>query len=208
MACEMATLKAARLFRLRGSPVFDSVFDADLPSDLQGLKFSNTAQFSLDMQRRFEMKNLLGNTVKAPALAALLENLGVTETPTINPDSGGIHVEKKDLGFSLWLQDPPTILNRAYSSLPKGTPVLADCFYYSEGQDGYKQFAGELPGGLSFSDGHAQIVARLGEPVWKREKNGRPIAAKWNVDGQSIHITYKKDQPGIKTLAFGIVQNF
>jgi hypothetical protein len=155
-----------------------------------------------------EMKNLLGNTVKAPAIAALLKNLGVTETLKINPDSGGVHVEKQDMGFSLWLQDPPTILNPAYSSLPKGTPVLADCFYYSEGQDGYKQFEGELPGGLSFRDGRAQIIAKLGEPVWKREKDGRLIAEKWVVDGQSIHVTYKKDQPGIKILSFGIVQNF
>jgi hypothetical protein len=155
-----------------------------------------------------EIKKLLGNTVKTPAVNALLKNLGVTENLKINPDSGGVHVEKPELGFSLWLQDPPSILNPAYSSLPKGTPVLADCFFYSEGQDGYKQFAGELPGGILFTDGRPEVVAKLGEPIWKREKNGRLIAEKWVIDGQTIHITYKKDQPGVKVLNLGIVQNF
>ena len=36
---------------------------------------------------------------------------------------------------------------------------------YSEGYDGFCQYAGELPAGLSFADGQATAHAKLGEPT-------------------------------------------
>lgn len=154
------------------------------------------------------IKQLLGKSIRTSAAEDLLKDLGVTEVPQINPDSGTAHVERPELGVSLVLVEPPNIMNPVYSKLPKDVPILTTCFYYSQGHDGYTQFPGSLPGGIQFSNTREEIVAKLGEPIWKREKNGRKVAEKWEVEGQSIHVTYKRNQSGILVLSFGIVENF
>jgi hypothetical protein len=154
-----------------------------------------------------EIDKLLGKDMNDPHLQALLDDLQAIGPLETNPDSGGVYVERPALGFCLLLKDPSRILNPLYSDRQSDGPILTTCFYYSEGHAGYSQFSGELPAGVLFTDGRAEVAAKLGEPSWKREKNGRIVAEKWLTNGRSIHLTYSKNQ-GILILAFGIPQDF
>jgi hypothetical protein len=149
--------------------------------------------------------SLLAKSVNTTEVKSLLASLGESAPLKINSDVGGAYVSRQQLGVSLFFQDPPRASNPTYHSLPKGILILYYCFFYSEGHEGYKQFTGKLPRGLSFSDSRDQIIQKLGQPNWKREKQGRTISEGWDNDNRSLHVTYFKDRDGIKILGYGVV---
>jgi len=149
---------------------------------------------------------LLAKDVNTPEVKAFLASLGVTETLQIDPDFGGADVSRPLLGFSLLFKDPARTKSRLAAGLRRGILILTGCFFYSEGHEGYRQFAGKLPRGLSFSDSRDVIIQKLGPPSWKREDEGRTISERWDDDKRSLHITYADNHDGIKLLSFGLTR--
>jgi hypothetical protein len=150
--------------------------------------------------------SLMAKSVNTPEIKTFLADLGETKPLTIDPDFGGADVSRPLLGFSLFFRDPARTKSPVCASLPRGILVLAGCFFYSEGHEGYKQFSGKLPRGLSFSDSRDRIIQALGQPNWKREKEGRTISERWDYDKRSLHITYPKDRDGIKIISFELLR--
>ncbi|GLR13039.1 hypothetical protein GCM10007907_18290 [Chitinimonas prasina] len=71
---------------------------------------------------------------------------------------------------------------------------LSGVFLYAEGKDGYSQFKGNLPMGLSFSIDIKDIGKKLGSPSWVRKREDGSIAAeRWdNAADYRIHFSYSK----------------
>jgi hypothetical protein len=151
-------------------------------------------------------ERLLGKRADTLELKTTLSDLGANELQ-IDPDDGSAYVKCPQYGFSLLFRDPARIKNPVYSSLPRDVPIFMNCFYYSEGHEGYKQFPGPLPRGLAFSDARSAVEQKLGPPSWQRKKEGRIVADRWDSDSRSLHVTYKKTTDTILIISYGLFQN-
>ncbi|NDV73505.1 hypothetical protein [Burkholderia cenocepacia] len=76
-------------------------------------------------------------------------------------------------------------------------------FYNDESYYHHKDYQGNLPLGIVFSDDHAAVVARLGVPCWKFAAHGRAICARWDVGGYWVLVFYSATGPGIKHVQIG-----
>jgi hypothetical protein len=74
---------------------------------------------------------------------------------------------------------------------------------YSDGHEGFSQYAGPLPGGISFSTDRAEVRRRLGVPDRSGEETVMPILGKmppwdtFHVDNLRVHVEYT---PGVKSI--------
>jgi len=77
-------------------------------------------------------------------------------------------------------------------------------FLMGEGKDGYSQFAGELPEGLSFADSPDHVRKVLGPPGFERQASHRPFAhgeiVRYNRLGYSLHIQFRGSGIGIELI--------
>lgn len=76
-------------------------------------------------------------------------------------------------------------------------------FYNDENYYHHKDYQGNLPGSVCFSDDHAAVVARLGQPQWKFVQYGRVVCARWDVEHYWILSFYDLTGYGIKHLQVG-----
>jgi len=153
---------------------------------------------------------LFGRRIDTSEVNSFLLSIGVNEQIQIASDDDSTYVTRPAQGFSLLFKDPTATKNPTYAKMPTDAPVLTRCFFYSEGHEGYRQFAGELPGHLSFQDTHEKIHEKLGQPLQQRthHKSGRLLSERWEIENLAIFITYAKDRDGMVNLSFGIIEHF
>jgi len=89
-----------------------------------------------------------------------------------------------------------TIKKQGVSLMFNGKDRLTTIFLYSEGVDGYKQFAGMIPHGLRFADTRSDVTKKLGLPA--RSGGGVdsllgkiPIWDKYHFSVYSLHVSYR-----------------
>lgn len=70
--------------------------------------------------------------------------------------------------------------------------ILDGVFLYRDGVDGFKEYQGPLPYGISLSLNNVQIVKLLGEPKKKTPKNNvAPIWLEYTDRGLTVNFKYK-----------------
>jgi hypothetical protein len=83
--------------------------------------------------------------------------------------------------------------------------VLDGVFLYAEGKDGYTQYGGKLPSGISFRNSRDEIVGVLGPAKWQRKRDdGSVVAEKWNMDRYFVHITWSSKTSRPTVILFGL----
>ncbi|KAA0079281.1 hypothetical protein [Trinickia soli] len=76
-------------------------------------------------------------------------------------------------------------------------------FYNDENYYHHKNYRGDLPYDISFSDDHTAVVARLGLPQWKFVNHRHVVCARWDVGHYWILTFYNLTGSGIKHLQVG-----
>src|SRR5688572_1813565 len=84
---------------------------------------------------------------------------------------------------------------------------VSTIFFYSEGMDGYREFSGSLPEGISFRESQSVIHRRLGQP--SASGGGKAVqflgnTRKWDrYDREvfSLHIQYGDDENSISLIS-------
>jgi hypothetical protein len=76
-------------------------------------------------------------------------------------------------------------------------------FYNDESYYHHKDYQGTLPLGLAFSDDHASVMAKLGQPRWKFVEHGLEVCARWDVDNYWLLVFYDHARSGIKHIQVG-----
>lgn len=72
-------------------------------------------------------------------------------------------------------------------------------FFFAEGHQGYKGFAGCLPDGVTFSDSRSDVRNRLGTPTASGEGGSVPVFGttpawdRFDKDAYSLHLQYADD---------------
>ncbi|WP_447927010.1 hypothetical protein [Vreelandella sp. EE27] len=146
-----------------------------------------------------EIENLLGclgDAVSSRQLNSILQKEGIDlSSDLILPDSEyRTYIERPAKGYSLVFTDEAVFLGITNQPIGKSALYLSGVFLYGEGKDGYTQFNGKLPIGLSFSANQEDIKTMLGNPSWNRKRSDGSVAAeRWdNIADYRVHITYTK----------------
>jgi hypothetical protein len=124
------------------------------------------------------LSNLVGKDQRCEEFQALRQKLG--GEPAVNKFDDCSYESWKDKGVSF-----------AFNQ----TGVMIGIFLYSEGADQYRQFAGELPGNLSFSDSRAKVREQLGQPASVFEGAALRLSLDEYKD-QGFTVAYNSEHPG------------
>jgi hypothetical protein len=137
------------------------------------------------------IEKLLGSTYEEISTSDILLGISIPDPEVIDLDS---YVEIPAEGVSF--------------VLPRGERVTA-VQLYSAGRDGYSEFAGAIPKGLSFSMSREAVRAQIGKPQISGEATTiailgkKPAWDKFDVGEFSIHVEYSPelDKVGLITLS-------
>jgi hypothetical protein len=102
-----------------------------------------------------EFIGCLGKREDAPEVQKLLRAVGVTKKLRMPKDDIEARADLPKLGLSLIFEPEG----------PKSSVLIFQAAqFYSDAEEGYKSFAGALPGGLTISDTQAEVRGKLGKP--------------------------------------------
>lgn len=112
---------------------------------------------------------------------------------SIDKDSGALYLMNKVDGFDFLFKTENTFFcNKNHLPMIEGEWYFHTIFLYSKGTNGYKEYQGILPHGLSFDSTRSEVHAILGEDIVfsRSNKEGIVVAEEWDYDYFSIYITY------------------
>lgn len=141
---------------------------------------------------------LLGMPIINKELLNSFSNFGINLLHELNLPDGEYraYIERHNKGISFIFTDESMYLNFDEQSIGEGTLYFSGIFLYADGEDGYREFKGNMPMVLSFIKTRDEIVKYIGESSWKRKRQDGSIAAdRWDNIEQlkfKIHITYSK----------------
>lgn len=123
-----------------------------------------------------ELQGMFGQAIDSPAVAAFLARYPGHKVE--KPSDGRQYVVAKQHGFELLFGLPDGSYSGGRTASRR---VLIAVFLHSDAVPRCKSFAA-LPLGLSFADGHEQLVAKLGPPEASRAwDTGEMHSARWRV---------------------------
>jgi hypothetical protein len=141
-----------------------------------------------------ELESLIGLDARDPRLLDFVHSLG--EEPQI------YEMKEDDLGESGVLVFKKVGLQVSFDKERKVNNVHA----FSQGVQGYEQYLGALPGGLSFNMSREAVIARLGAPT----RTGGPVKAivgrqvhfwdRWDKENFVLHVQYPEKKNSITML--------
>lgn len=134
---------------------------------------------------------LLGLLLESPGIERLRRDL-----------DPAVEVEQEDDAFFL------SFPGQGVEMLFNQVGVLESVFLFAEGEDGARQFAGDLPEGLRFPMSREGVRKNLGAP---QETGGGEVSLqheilpwdKFHRDGWSLHVRYSKSLQSIQRVALG-----
>jgi hypothetical protein len=139
--------------------------------------------------------HLAGRTPDDPDLRNFLGSIGSWPLAAFPADEFDVYFEDHERGFSLSFRDAATLKHPAAEGKPPRTAIFIGGFFYSQGKDGYQQFKGALPHGVSWSDTPQSLQGKLGVPkfVITNKKTGAVQAHRWEIDGLMLSANFKND---------------
>lgn len=140
------------------------------------------------------LANLLGRRIDDREVAQFMRGLG----PENVDDDEDEDYDDDDLDYD----EDETY--RSFSSggvsLLVGSDMLVRAiFLYSQGREGFDQYAGEIDGGITFADVRADVIRRLGEPSTagggghSAVYGTAPQFIRYDRPGHSLHVEFAAD---------------
>ena len=135
----------------------------------------------------------LGKLDGAPEIAKLLATLGVKKQPKL---------KKGDLYVYVQLPKDGVVLVFRESDDPKVSQTfLAGVQLYSDAEDGFKTFAGDLPKGVTFDDTKTEVRKKLGKPTRTKEQLRTDF---WDRKGHVLSVEYARGSGQVQTVDLSV----
>lgn len=150
---------------------------------------------------------IVGRPVSDAEVARVLSQIGVDvqHGVALNEGEYRAYVERPKEGFSLVFTDEAMFLNKANQGIGVGELFFSGLFLYAQGKDGYSQFQGQLPKGISFFQDRSKIIEQLGVPSWERKRDDGSIAAeRWDIPPFTLHLTYSREKSTPTLVSFQV----
>jgi len=115
------------------------------------------------------------------------------ETNEFDPYAAHIECHQLGIGFSFDGIKPIKTTVRQDQYLDEF--VFNGIFLYAEGKDGYSQFMGDIPYGVSFSMFRNDLISLLGDPVfsrWRVDSKDSVSEDTWNLENIKVGVNYKQ----------------
>jgi hypothetical protein len=143
-----------------------------------------------------DFRPLFGLRIDAAEVAAFLE--GLPDHRITRPSDGYQYVVCRRLGFDLLFRSPTGYQGGRTEHLR----VLECAFLFRRGEDRHKEYA-DLPFGLAFTDSHADLVGKLGEPFLTSFDRGQESLtwANWRIDGFTVQAKYDPEAGTVRQFA-------
>jgi hypothetical protein len=141
-----------------------------------------------------ELRGLFGKRIDSPEVEAFLARY--PEHKVERPSDGRQYVVARKHGFELLFGLPDGSYSGGHTAHLR---VLITVFLNSDAVPKSKPFA-SLPLGLSFADGHEQLVAKLGPPESSKAwDSGEVHSARWRVGDLLLGAAYVRGEGRVKT---------
>jgi hypothetical protein len=135
----------------------------------------------------------LGKLDGSPDIAKLLTSLGVKKQPKL---------KKGDLYVYVQLPKDGLVLVFRESDDPKSSQTfLAGVQMYSDEEDGFKTFAGELPKEVGFDDTKAEVRKKLGKPTRSKDQLRTDY---WDRKGHVLSVEYSRATGKVQTMDLSV----
>jgi hypothetical protein len=118
----------------------------------------------------------------APEVQSLLAAVGFTKVLKMPKDDIEARADLPKQGLSMIFEPEGPKSSRL---------VFTGVQFFSDAEQGYKCFAGELPGNVLFSDSQDEVHAKLGKPG--ESKKAMRLDG-WKFDGLLLTVEYAKDK--------------
>lgn len=116
------------------------------------------------------LRTILGKRSKSREVAAIHKHL--KKDPEVTHSDGGFYYSWKDHGLEFLFEKD----------------TVQAIFLYADGADEFKQYRGELPDGLHFSDARREVEKKLGKP---KKEGGNGVIPFWvTYPEKGVGITY------------------
>jgi hypothetical protein len=128
----------------------------------------------------------------SPEVVELLQSIGFTKKLKMPKDDIDARVDLPKKGLSLIFRP---------ESEKSSKLVFDGVQFFSNLEQGYSSFEGELPGKILFSDSQSLVHEKLGQPV---ETNKKFRLDSWFINGLDYAVEYAKGVPGIAMISVSI----
>lgn len=151
------------------------------------------------------VEQLLGKTPDDAELQSFLVAIGKWPLSAFGPEDLSIYLEDKRLGYCLLFEDCSTVRHPLATDKVAETPIFVGCFFYSEGVDGYRAYAGKLPSSITWFDTPNTLVYKLGTPMNEimNKKTGALLGHRWQAGQWLLSASYSGGEK-LKHLYLGI----
>jgi hypothetical protein len=146
---------------------------------------------------------IVGKQADVDLVARGLAELGFSGQVNIPRDETDVYLNFEARGISLLFQDERYIGQKHEIEFPSDAPVLTAIFLYGPGDNEFREYQGDLPGGLKLSDDQERAQAELGPAVKFNEARGLEI---WELGNKvRLFVLYAEGLRSIARVQFGIL---
>ena len=126
----------------------------------------------------------LGKPYEHPDVQAIVQQLGLINPPKAKPKEPDANLPAKNAGMELRFIDADYLAGKKVARYGNADMILYSVgLYTAEGEPGYKQYNGDLPGGGRITDTLDAHIARLGPPTDEVEDDGDVMSRSWQREG-------------------------
>ncbi len=142
-----------------------------------------------------KITDALGKPVSHPAVQDLLACFGRHRLPSLRPDDPYADLALKKSGIEFNFADEHHLEGRDVKRYGDAEMVLyAVTLYTREGEPGFVQYPGELPGGGRMGDALPAHEARLGPPTETLEdEDGNLLSRSWHLAPHWLSFAYHRN---------------
>lgn len=145
---------------------------------------------------------LIGRGAAEPQVQELLLRLGLPAKPKIPRADVSVYLNKPDQGISLMFEDASYFRQETGRQVESDDPVLVAMFFYGPGNDGFKEFRGNLPSNVRFGSSQEELQSALGASVLFDEEFNTEA---WDLgDGLRVFVDYAEGRKCISQVQIGL----
>lgn len=139
-----------------------------------------------------EITGAIGKPYAHPDVQAIVQNFGLKALPKAKPDEPDVNLVAKKYGIELGFIDADYLAGEKVARYGNADMIFYSAtLYVTEGEPGFAEYQGELPGGGHISDSLDQQIRRLGPPTEIIEDDGDIMSRSWLLDGFWLAFSYR-----------------
>ena len=133
----------------------------------------------------------LGKPFEHPDVQVIVQEFGITRIPKAKADEPDSNLQEKKYGIELGFIDGDYLAGKKILRYGNADMILYSVtFYTREGEPGYKEYQGTLPGGGRITDSLEEHTARLGSATEVIEDEGNIQSRSWQFDNYCLSFSY------------------